>query len=135
MRDVVVLWLEDDGTFEDQFGTEQEATIIRQQVVAEVVDKKIREGGYGQQVRTWTYEDPLGRRFRKTNDGVSYHQGRTYRMVGEDVEGTWKRAKKLDRKAPYIAPNGKNKVMIIDEDHKPGYEFYENSQTSFVKRA
>ena len=135
MRDVVVLWLEDDGTFEDQFGTEQEATIIRQQVVAEVVDKKIREGGYGQQVRTWTYEGPLGRRFRKTKDGVSYYQGRTYRMVGEDVEGTWKRAKKLDRKAPYITPDGKNRVEIIGEDHEPGYEFYENTQTSFVKRA
>jgi len=135
MRDVVVLWLEDDGTFEDQFGTEQEATIIRQQVVAEVVDKKIREGGYGQQVRTWTYEGPLGRRFRKTKDGVSYYQGRTYRMVGEDVQGTWKRPKKLDRGAPYITPDKKNEVEIIDEDHESGYEFYENTQTSFVKRA
>lgn len=126
--DVVILWLEDEGTFKDRFSTEHECTFIRQQVVAELVDKDSHKGGYDQTVRVYTYEDPLGRRFRYVNDGISYYQGRTYRMIGEDVEGTWKKAKKYDRDAPYLTPDGEEKVEIMNEDHDPGYKFYENTQ-------
>jgi len=132
-RDKVVLWLQDDGTFEDQFGTEQDCTFVRQQVVATLVNTKTHEGGYGQRVRRYYYEDELGRRFLKVNDGVSYFQGRRYQALGdEEYEGTWKRAKKLDRDAPYVTPGGTEKVEILGKDHDPGYEFYEATQTSIL---
>lgn len=126
------MWLEDEGTFEDQFGTEQDCTFVRQQVVVQQVDTRTRKGGYDQTVRTFVYEDPLGRRFTKTNDGIGVWQGRTYTIVGEDPNGDWKEAEKLDRKAPYISPDGRNKVEVMDEDHESGYEFYEDVQTELL---
>jgi hypothetical protein len=127
----VVLWLQDPGTYEDQFGTEKDCTIVRQQVVAELVNTSTREGGYGQPVRIYKYEDSLGRTFTFMNRGISYTgPGRTYSCAAENFEGTWKEPKKLDRNAPYITPDGKHEVEIIDTEHDPEYEFYESTQMS-----
>jgi hypothetical protein len=131
-RDKVVLWLQRDGTYEDQFGTEKDCTVVEQQVVAKLVDTRTRKGGYDQTVRTYVYEDPLGRTFKKTNDGISYHQGRTYREVGGDREGLWKRPKKFDRNAPYVDPRGEREIEIMDQDHDPRYEFYVSEQRSLL---
>ena len=131
-RDKVILWLQDDGTFTDQFDTEHDCTFVRQQVVAELVDTDSYKGGYDQPVHTYTYEDPLGRKFKFVNRGISYTgPGRTYSCLSdEDFEGTWKRPKKLDRNAPYLTPDGEREVEIIDTDHESGYEFYEPTQIS-----
>lgn len=131
-RDEVVLWLQERGTYEDQFGVEKECTIVKQQVITELVDTRQREGGYGQTVRTYVYEDPLGRKFTKTNNGVGVYQGRTYREVGENREGSWKRPKKLDRNAPYVSPDGENQIEVMSPDHEPGYEFYAPEQRNLL---
>jgi hypothetical protein len=95
--------------------------------VAELVETKTRTGGYDQTMRIYKYKDSFGRTFTYVNDGVSYYQGRTY-SCSEDLEGTWKRPKKLDRNSPYLTPDGEREVEIIDTDHDPGYEFYEPVQ-------
>lgn len=132
MSEQKVIWLEDKGEFEDQFGTKQDCTYVRQQVVITKVDERTKKGGYGQPVHKYYYEDPMGRRFLFVNRGISYTgPGRTYQYLGdEEFEGTWKEPKKLDRNAPYITPDGENKVEIIDTDHDTGYEFYESTQMS-----
>lgn len=129
MQNKKVFWLIEDGTFTDRFGAEQEATIVKQQVVAEHQETKTREGGYGQPVKRYIYKDELGRKFVKVNDGVAKFQGRTWTEKREDEDDRiWEEAKKLDRKKPYITPDGEQRVEIISEDHEPGYEFYENTQ-------
>lgn len=94
-RDKVVLWLQDGGTYTDQFDAEHDCTVVRQQVVAELVETDSRKGGYGQTVKIRRYRDPLGRKFKYAIPGVS--PGDSYiRAVGGEYEGSWKRARESD---------------------------------------
>lgn len=125
-----VVWLVEDGTYEDQHGFEHECKIVKQQTVMTETRVKNEKGGYGQTTTRRFYEDPLKREFMGYTDGLSIRGITSFSEIGSGGR-RWKRAD--DRyDGPYLRKDTMKPVKPIEKDDEQGYRFYEQTQLSMM---
>lgn len=139
VKSKMVVWLTEEGTYEDQFGKEHECVFVLQQHVVEL-DKveRVKSGYHTEDRPIWDkrrfYKDQMGRTYSSFFSATSYRQSDYVDALFDyDGEGNWKKAEPSSTKT-YLTPDGKNKVKPIPTDHEPGYEFYKETQLSNLLR-